>query len=267
MRDRVASLSRAHRRVGRNRDPRPAGAAALRSQVERLARPRGSDRHRGRPARSAHAPARAAPHRRQAARAESSGPCAPCYLGDDDDEPSMEAVERRAGVWGEISRKVDSRPRVIWVGSVALVGGDGHGAPRPQGRWPGREGRVPHHDRVHRGIHGLAGPLRGRRDVPCAHHRRPRRGRCGCSRPSRRCPGSTRRTCSRPRSLKAPPPERGPRDPIVVDGKVEIDAVTAEAASTRATLNRSSPRFANAEAARPQMRSWAVKPQSRSIPA
>jgi len=49
-------------------------------------------------------------------------PARPRYLGDDEeDAQSIDAVERRAGVWGRVSRTVDSRPRVVWIGSAALL--------------------------------------------------------------------------------------------------------------------------------------------------
>ncbi|WP_169747722.1 MMPL family transporter [Demequina subtropica] len=48
-------------------------------------------------------------------------PAMPRYRGDDahEAEETIEAVEARAGVWGRISRGVDARPRVVWV-SAAL---------------------------------------------------------------------------------------------------------------------------------------------------
>lgn len=49
-------------------------------------------------------------------------PAKPRYLGDDEeDAQAIEAVEQRAGVWGKVSRRVDARPRVVWIGAVALL--------------------------------------------------------------------------------------------------------------------------------------------------
>lgn len=49
-------------------------------------------------------------------------PARPRYVGDDDeDAQSIEAVEKRAGVWGKVSRFVDSRPRAVWIGSAAFL--------------------------------------------------------------------------------------------------------------------------------------------------
>ncbi|MDN4489527.1 MMPL family transporter [Demequina sp. SYSU T00068] len=48
-------------------------------------------------------------------------PAMPRYRGDDNHEAeeTIEAVEARAGVWGRVSRFVDARPRVVWA-SAAL---------------------------------------------------------------------------------------------------------------------------------------------------
>lgn len=49
-------------------------------------------------------------------------PARPRYLGDDDDDATtVEAVEARSGVWGRISRGVDARPRRVWIGAGALL--------------------------------------------------------------------------------------------------------------------------------------------------
>jgi RND superfamily putative drug exporter len=49
-------------------------------------------------------------------------PARPRYLGDDDDDANtIEAVEARAGVWGKVSRTVDARPRAVWIGAAALL--------------------------------------------------------------------------------------------------------------------------------------------------
>ncbi|WP_061965470.1 MMPL family transporter [Demequina aurantiaca] len=49
-------------------------------------------------------------------------PKRPVYTGDSsDDEDSIEAVEKRAGVWGRVSRAVDARPRRTWIGAGAVL--------------------------------------------------------------------------------------------------------------------------------------------------
>ena len=49
-------------------------------------------------------------------------PARPRYLGDDeDDATTVEAVEARSGVWGRVSRAVDARPRRVWIGAAALL--------------------------------------------------------------------------------------------------------------------------------------------------
>ncbi len=49
-------------------------------------------------------------------------PARPRYLGDDDDDATtIEAVESRSGVWGRVSRAVDARPRRVWIGAAALL--------------------------------------------------------------------------------------------------------------------------------------------------
>lgn len=49
-------------------------------------------------------------------------PKRPVYTGDsDEDVDSIEAVEKRAGVWGRISRGVDARPRRTWIGAGVVL--------------------------------------------------------------------------------------------------------------------------------------------------
>lgn len=51
-------------------------------------------------------------------------PAMPRYRGDDaaSDHDTIEAVEQRAGFWGKVSRGVDKRPRVVWMSAaLALV--------------------------------------------------------------------------------------------------------------------------------------------------
>jgi len=49
-------------------------------------------------------------------------PRRPVYRGDDaQDEDTIEAVEHRAAVWGRISRRVDARPRRVWIGAGAVL--------------------------------------------------------------------------------------------------------------------------------------------------
>ncbi|WP_296667557.1 MMPL family transporter [Demequina sp.] len=50
-------------------------------------------------------------------------PAMPRYRGDDahEAEETIEAVERRAGIWGKVSRRVAARPRVVWVAASLLL--------------------------------------------------------------------------------------------------------------------------------------------------
>ena len=49
-------------------------------------------------------------------------PARPHYLGDQaDDATATHALEARSGLWGRISRAVDARPRLVWIGSVAVL--------------------------------------------------------------------------------------------------------------------------------------------------
>lgn len=46
----------------------------------------------------------------------------PVFRGDDaQDQDTVEAVERRAGVWGRIARRVDAQPRRVWIGAAAVL--------------------------------------------------------------------------------------------------------------------------------------------------
>ncbi|WP_430869029.1 MMPL family transporter [Demequina aurantiaca] len=49
-------------------------------------------------------------------------PKRPVFAGEDvKEENSIEAVEKRAGVWGRVSRGVDARPRRTWIGAAAVL--------------------------------------------------------------------------------------------------------------------------------------------------
>ena len=49
-------------------------------------------------------------------------PARPRYLGDDAEEATtVEAVEQRSGVWGRVARAVDARPRRVWIGAAGLL--------------------------------------------------------------------------------------------------------------------------------------------------
>jgi len=50
-------------------------------------------------------------------------PARPRYLGADDREEAQttESVEQRAGVWGRVSTFVDARPRAVWIGAAGLL--------------------------------------------------------------------------------------------------------------------------------------------------
>jgi putative drug exporter of the RND superfamily len=144
----------------------------------------------------------------------------------------MEAVERRAGVWGKISRKVDSRPRVIWVGSVALLAVMATGLLGLKADGLGEkdvfltptesiEGFTVLQDHF---AAGATSPVRvivdqGEADAALAA--------------VKAVPGIDTAYVLTPAIAQGAPAGTGPQSPIVVGGKVEIDAVTAAAASTR----------------------------------
>ena len=160
-------------------------------------------------------------------------PARPRYVGDDaEDARSIEAVEARAGVWGKVSRKVDSRPRAVWLGAAALL------------------------VVMAAGLTQLKADGLGERDVFLAptesiegfdvledHFA------AGATSPVRiivdedksaevlaavaGVPGIDSAYLLTPAVVKGAPGGVVPEDPIVVDGRVEIEAVTQQAASTR----------------------------------
>ena len=48
-------------------------------------------------------------------------PAMPRFVGDGDDARSVDAIESRYGVWGTVARRVNARPRVVWLGAAALL--------------------------------------------------------------------------------------------------------------------------------------------------
>lgn len=160
-------------------------------------------------------------------------PARPRYLGDDSEyAQSIEAVERRAGIWGRVSRNVDARPRIVWVGSVALLAV------------------------MATGLFGLKADGLGDKDVFLTptesidgftvledHFA------AGATSPVRiivdqesadvalaavsAVPGVDTAYLLTPAVAAGAPVGAVPEGPLVVNGRVEIDAVTAKAASTR----------------------------------
>ena len=160
-------------------------------------------------------------------------PARPRYLGDDDeDAQSIEAVERRAGVWGKVSRTVDSRPRMVWIGSATLL------------------------VVMATGLFGLKADGLGEKDVFLSPTESIQgftvledHFAAGATSPVRIIVDQNRADAAltavgavagvdaayllTPAVAQGAPGGVVPEDPIVVDGRVEIDAVTAKAASTR----------------------------------
>ena len=159
-------------------------------------------------------------------------PMRPLYLGDDEDGQSMAAVERRAGVWGKISRRVDARPRVIWVGSVALLAVMATGLLGLKADGLGEKDVFLTPTESIQGFtvlqdHFAAGetsPVRIIVDKNTAD---------AALAAVKAVPGIDTAYLLTPAVAQGAPPGAGPQNPIVVDGKVEIDAVTAKASSTR----------------------------------
>ncbi len=160
-------------------------------------------------------------------------PARPRYLGDDDeDAQSIEAVERRAGVWGKVSRRVDARPRIVWIGAVALLA------------------------LMSTGLFGLKADGLGDKDVFLTPTESidgfavlEEHFAAGATSPVRvivnedqaeaalaavaAVPGVDTAYLLTPAVAQGAPGGAVPEPPIVVNGQVEIDVVTAAAASTR----------------------------------
>jgi len=159
-------------------------------------------------------------------------PMHPRYLGDGEDGQSIAAVERRAGVWGKISRTVDARPRLIWVGSVALLAvmatgllglkADGLGEKdvflTPTESIQGFTVLQDHF------AAGATSPVQITIDQEYAD---------AALAAVASVPGVESAYLLTPAVSKGAPGGVVPESPIVVNGQVEIDAVTAAASSTR----------------------------------
>ncbi|NYI41186.1 MMPL family transporter [Demequina lutea] len=159
-------------------------------------------------------------------------PMRPLYLGDGDDGQSTDAVERRAGVWGKISRTVDARPRIIWVGSVALLAVMATGLLGLKADGLGEkdvfltqtesiEGFTVLQDHF---AAGATSPVQIIVDQNKAD---------GALAAVKAVPGIDAAYLLTPAVVQGAPAGTGSQSPIVVNGQVEIDAVTAKAASTR----------------------------------
>lgn len=160
-------------------------------------------------------------------------PARPRYVGDDaEDARSIEAVEARAGVWGKISRGVDRRPRMVWVGSVALLAvmaagltqlqadglGDRDVFLTPTESVDGFEVLEDHF------AAGATSPVRIIVDQDKAD---------AALAAVTAVEGIDSAYLLTPAVVQGAPGGVVPEDPIVIDGRVEIEAVTAFAASTR----------------------------------
>ncbi len=165
-------------------------------------------------------------------------PAMPRYRGDDahEAEETIEAVEARAGIWGRVSRFVDSRPRAVWafaaLGLVVLAafvptfksGGLGERDifTAETESVTGFEFLEQHFDA------GATSPIRvitaegSAQDVLDAVS--------GVE-------GVTEAYLLTPAVAAGAPAGAVPEDPIVVDGRVEIDAVTQVSASSAEALD------------------------------
>jgi len=160
-------------------------------------------------------------------------PARPRYLGDDEeDAQSIEAVERRAGMWGKVSRSVDAKPRIVWIGSVALLAvmatglfglkADGLGDKdvflSPTESIDGFTVLEDHF------AAGATSPVRVIVDQDQADATLAALGAVE---------GVDSAYLLTPAVVQGAPGGVVPEEPVVVDGRVEIDAVTAKASSTR----------------------------------
>ncbi len=158
-------------------------------------------------------------------------PARPRYLGDDeDDATTIEAVEARSGVWGRVSRAVDARPRRVWIGAAALLVVMAGGLTQLEANGLGDrdvfltktesvEGFTVLEDHF---AAGATAPVRVIVDQQDAD---------AVLTAVRGVAGVGDAYLLTPAVVQGAPGGTVPEDPIVVDGKVEIEAVT-EASST-----------------------------------
>ncbi len=162
-------------------------------------------------------------------------PSLPRYLGEDAaDATSIEAVEARAGFWGRVSRLVDARPRRVWVGSAALLVVMAAGLTQLNADGIGDRDVFLTETESVTGFDvleahfaaGATSPVRIIVDESLADEALAAVGDVA---------GIDDAYLLTPAVVQGGPTAGGGEDPIVVDGRVEINAVTATAASTRAS--------------------------------
>lgn len=163
-------------------------------------------------------------------------PARPVYVGADTTEEAMStsAVERSAGVWGRVSTFVDSRPRIVWMGAAGLlvlmsVGltqleadgvGDRDVFLAETESVTGFDVLEEHFDA------GASSPVRVIVDESDAE---------AVLAAVAAVPGIEEAYMLTPSIVEGALAQEAQDAPIVVNGRVEIDAVTATAASTRAS--------------------------------
>lgn len=163
-------------------------------------------------------------------------PARPRYLGKEEREEaqSTESVEQKAGVWGRVSTFVDARPRAVWIGAAGLlvvmaVGltqleadgvGDRDVFLTETESVTGFEVLEEHFDA------GATSPVRVIVDEADAD---------AALAAVQDVPGIEQAYVLTQAIADGAPPADAQDAPLVVNGRVEIEAVTATAASTRAS--------------------------------
>ncbi len=161
-------------------------------------------------------------------------PARPRYLGDDeDDATTVEAVEARSGVWGRVSRAVDARPRRVWIGAAALLLAMSAGLTQLQADGLGERDVFLTETESIQGFdvleqHFAAGATAPVRIIVAQEDADAVLAAVGG------VSGVEDAYLLTPAVVQGAPGGTVPEDPIVVDGRVEINAVT-EASSTSRT--------------------------------
>jgi putative drug exporter of the RND superfamily len=159
-------------------------------------------------------------------------PMRPRYLGDGEEGQSTDAVERRAGVWGKISRRVDARPRLIWVGSVAVLAVMATGLLGLKADGLGEKDVFLTPTESIQGFTVLQDHFAAGATSPVQIIVNQSTADAALA-AVKAVPGVDTAYLLTPATAQGAPAGAGPQSPIVVNGQVEIDAVTAKAASTR----------------------------------
>ncbi len=162
-------------------------------------------------------------------------PARPRFLGDDeDDATTIEAVEARSGVWGRVSRAVDARPRRVWIGAAALLVVMAAGLTQLEANGLGDrdifltktesiEGFTVLEDHFAAGATAPVRIIANQQDADAVLAA------------VADVPGVDEAYLLTPAVVQGAPGGTVPEDPIVVDGRVEIVAVTQASSTARAT--------------------------------